>query len=92
MRWSQRSSGLCAGTGWFGDSCPQCQNHAVNLNSIKNFFSDLNFHHVPTGAAVLVGLVLLVLVFKAGKFLAKLFFFLVALALFAGAYWWHTHK
>ncbi len=64
----------------------------MNLNSLKDFFSNLNLHHVPTGAAVLVGLVLLVLVFKAGKFLAKLLFLVVALALFAGAYWWHTHK
>ena len=48
--------------------------------------------HVPTGVAVLIGLILLLLVFKAGKLVAKLLFFLIAIALFAGAYWWHTHK
>lgn len=64
----------------------------MNLDTLKDFFSNLSLHHVPTGVAVLVGFILLVLVFKAGKFLAKLLFFVVALALFAGAYWWHTHK
>lgn len=64
----------------------------MNLDSVKDFFSNLSVHHLPTGVAALIGIVLLVLVFKAGKFLTKLVFFLLAAALFAGAYWWHYHK
>ena len=64
----------------------------MNLDSIKEFFRNLSAHHLPTGVAVLIGIVLLFLVFKTGKFLVKVAFFLVAVALFAGAYWWHTHK
>ena len=64
----------------------------MNLDSIKEFFRDPSAHHLPTGVAVLIGIVLLFLVFKTGRFLMKVMFFLIAVALFAGAYWWHTHK
>lgn len=64
----------------------------MNLDSIKEFFSNLTAHHLPTVVAVLIGIVLLFLVFKAGKFFTKVVFFLIAAGLFAGAYWWHTHK
>jgi hypothetical protein len=36
--------------------------------------------------------VLLFPIFKAGKFLMKLVFFLIAVGLFARPDWWHTHK
>lgn len=64
----------------------------MNLDSIKDFFSNLGTHDLPTGAAGLTGIVLLFLLFKTGKFAAKLTLFLTAACLFAGAYWWHTQK
>jgi high-affinity Fe2+/Pb2+ permease len=42
--------------------------------------------------AALAGIVLILFMFKTGKLLTKLLFFLIAAGLFAGAYWWHTHK
>ncbi len=64
----------------------------MNLDSIKNFFSNLSTHDLPAGGAGLVGIVLLVLVFKSGKSANRLLLFLIAIALFAGAWWWHQHK
>jgi hypothetical protein len=64
----------------------------MNLDKIKEFFSNLNAHDLLTGGAVLVGIVLLLLVFKAGKFFMRLLLFLIAIGLIAGAWWWHTHK
>ena len=64
----------------------------MNLDAIKEFFSELSARDLPTGAAALIGLVLLFLIFKTGKFFMKLVFLLIAVGLFAGAYWWHTHK
>lgn len=62
------------------------------MEKIKEFFDNLGKHDLPTGAAILVGIILLFLMFKTGKFLAKVVMFLVAAGLFAGAYWWHIHK
>jgi hypothetical protein len=64
----------------------------MNLDSIKEFFGNLSARDLPTGAAALTGIVLLFFLFKTGKFFMKLMLFLIALGLFAGAYWWHTHK
>jgi hypothetical protein len=64
----------------------------MNLDKIKDFFHDLSKHDLPTAAAVLVGIVLLFLLFRTGKAFAKAIVFLVAIGLFAGAWWWHTHK
>jgi hypothetical protein len=64
----------------------------MNLDKIKEFFSNLSAHDLPTGAAVLAGIILLVLVFKAGKFFFRFMLFLIAIGLIAGAWWWHTHK
>ena len=64
----------------------------MNLDSIKEFFSNLGTRDLPTGAAVLIGIVLLFTVFKTGKFITKLIFLLLAAGLFAGAYWWHAHN
>jgi len=64
----------------------------MNLDKIKGFFSNLGEHELPTGGAVLVGLVLLFLVFRTGKSFTKILLFLVAIGLFAGAYWWHNHR
>jgi hypothetical protein len=63
----------------------------MNLDSIKDFFSNLRVHDLPAGAAVLVALVLLFLVFKTGKFISRLILLLLAAALCAGAWWWKTH-
>lgn len=51
----------------------------------------LSVQDLPVGAAALIGLVLLFLVFKTGKFFLKLTFLLITVGLFAAAYWWHTH-
>ena len=64
----------------------------MNLDKIKEFLNNLSIHDLPTGAAALVGIVLLLLVFKAGKFFIKFLLFLIAIGLLAGAWWWHTHK
>jgi len=64
----------------------------MNLDKIKDFFGNLSQQDLPTAAAVFVGIAMLFFVLKGGKFLMKLLFFLIAAALFAGAYWWHTHK
>ena len=39
---------------------------------------------------MLVGIILLVLVFKTGKAFTRFLFFIIAVGLFAGAYWWHN--
>lgn len=64
----------------------------MSLDKIKDLFSNLGKMDLPTGVAALAAIVLLVLVFKTGKFFTKVLFFLMALALIAGAWWWHTHK
>jgi hypothetical protein len=64
----------------------------MNLDKIKDFFHNLSHHDLVTGGAVLAGVVLLLLVFKAGKFFVRLLLFLIAVGLLAGAYWWHAHK
>ena len=62
------------------------------MDKIKDFFNGLGKHDLPTAAAVLVGIVLLFLIFRTGKSFAKVIVFLVAVGLFAGAWWWHQHK
>ncbi len=65
----------------------------MNLDKIKEFFSNLSTHDLLTGGAVLVGIVLLLLlVFKIGKFFIRFLLFLIAIGLLAGAWWWHTYK
>jgi hypothetical protein len=64
----------------------------MNLDKIKDFFSNLNTHDLPAGGAGLVGIILLILVFKSGKMAYRLLFFIIAAGLLAGAWWWHTHK
>jgi hypothetical protein len=64
----------------------------MNLDQIKEFFSNLSLHDLPAGGAGLVGIILLVLVFKSGKMAYRLLYFLIAIGLLAGAWWWHQHK
>jgi high-affinity Fe2+/Pb2+ permease len=64
----------------------------MNLDKIKEFFDSFSRHDLPAGGAGLVGIILLVLVFKAGKTANRFLLFLIAVGLFAGAWWWHTHK
>jgi hypothetical protein len=64
----------------------------MNLDKIKDFFSNLGTHDLPTGVAALAGIILLVLVFKTGKMASRFLLFIIAVALFAGAWWWHQHK
>src|SRR2546426_307490 len=55
----------------------------MNLDKAKSFFNNLSVHDLPLAAVALGGIILLVLVFKTGKFLMKLLFLLIALGLFA---------
>ena len=64
----------------------------MNPDKIKDFFSNLGVRDLPTGGAVLVGIVLLFLVFKTGKAVSRFLLFLIAVGLLAGAWWWHQHK
>jgi hypothetical protein len=64
----------------------------MNLDKIKSFFSNLSTHDLLAGGAGLVGIILIVLMFKAGKFVARLLLFLIAIGLFVGAWWWHQHQ
>ena len=64
----------------------------MNPGSIKDFFHSLGTHDLPTGGAALAGIVLLFLVFKTGKTVSRFLLFIIALGLFAGAWWWHQHK
>ena len=64
----------------------------MNLGDLKETFGKLSPHDLSAGAAALVGLVLLFLILKTGKFLMKLVLFLIAVGLLVGAYWWHTHQ
>jgi hypothetical protein len=64
----------------------------MNLDSIKEFFNKLDSHDWAAIGAGVAGLVLLMLVFKSGKMIFRLLCFLIAVGLFAGAWWWHTHK
>ena len=64
----------------------------MNLDKIKEFFNNLSTHDLPSGAAVLLGIILLFLLFKSSKTAHRLLLFLIALGLFAGACWWHQHK
>jgi hypothetical protein len=64
----------------------------MNLDKIKEFFGGLGTHDLPAGGAGLVGVILLVLVFKSGKMTHRFLLFLISVGLFAGAWWWHTHK
>ena len=63
----------------------------MNFDHLKETFGKVHGHNLPAFAGVLAGLVLLFLVFKAGKLVTKLVLFLTAAAFFAGAYWWFTH-
>lgn len=53
---------------------------------------NLTAHDLPTGLLALVGIVLLVLVFRTGKVFFKLVVSLVAIGALAGAVWWHLHQ
>jgi hypothetical protein len=64
----------------------------MNLDNIKDFFGQFDIKDLPAGGAALLGIILLVLVFKTGKAFTRFLFFIIAVGLFAGAWWWHLHK
>ena len=64
----------------------------MNLDKIKEFFGNLSAHDLPTGGAGLAGIILIILVFKTGKLVFRFLYLLIAVGLFAGAWWWHTHR
>jgi hypothetical protein len=61
----------------------------MNLDKLRNFFDSYGMHDLPTGVGALIGIVLLFLMFRAGKPFKRVILLLVAIGLFAGAYWWH---
>ena len=64
----------------------------MNLDKIRDFFSHLSLRDLPAVGAVLVGIVLLLLVFKMARVFIRLLLFLIAIGLIAGACWWYQHK
>jgi hypothetical protein len=64
----------------------------MSLDKIRDFFGQFDIKDLPAGGAALVGIILLILVFTTGKALTRFLFFIVAVGLFAGAWWWHQHK
>jgi hypothetical protein len=52
----------------------------------------LNSSDIPTGAFGVVGMVVLVIAFKSGKFISKMLLGLAALVLAGAAVWWHLHN
>ena len=50
----------------------------MNHNHLKETFGKLNAHDLPAGVAALIGIVMLFLVFRTGKFFMKLVFFHIA--------------
>jgi len=61
----------------------------MNFDKVRDFFDKSGMHDLPTGVAALIGIVLLVLIFKARKSFTRAILFLVAAGLFAGAYLFH---
>jgi hypothetical protein len=55
-------------------------------------FDTITWHDLPTGALVVIGIVLLGLVFRTGKLVTRLVFVLIAAGLFAAAYWWQFQR
>jgi hypothetical protein len=66
----------------------------MNWDKIKNslHLDRLNSSDIPTGAFAIIGVVVLVIAFKSGKFISKMLLGLVALALVGAAVWWHLHN
>jgi hypothetical protein len=62
------------------------------LDKINEFLSTFDKQDLPAGGAGLVAIILLFLVFKARRATHRFLLFLIAIGLFAGAWWWHTHK
>jgi len=63
---------------------------AMNIDSTKEFVGGFMSHHVPTVAAVVIGILMLVLIVKTAKFMMKILFLIVGVGLLAGACWWHS--
>ena len=61
----------------------------MNLDEV---IKKLTAGEIPTGAMGGGGIVVLLVAFKAAKGIVKFIFILAALALLAGAAWWHFHK
>lgn len=64
----------------------------MNLDSIKDFFSNLGARDLPLAGAVLVAIAVIIFVFRTKQALLKLLLLLVAAGLIAGAYWWRTQN
>ncbi|HWW00192.1 MAG TPA: hypothetical protein VNZ64_10895 [Candidatus Acidoferrum sp.] len=66
----------------------------MNWDKIKDtlHLDKLNSSDIPTGAFGIVGVVVLVIAFKSGKFVSKMLLGLAALVLAGAAVWWHLHN
>jgi hypothetical protein len=52
-------------------------------------FDKLLSHDLPTGVLVVIGVALLFVVLRTGKFVMKLVLLSIVAGLFAAAYWWY---
>jgi hypothetical protein len=64
----------------------------MDIQAIKETLRSYHVEELPTGGSALAGIVSLIMIFKTGKNLFKVLLVIVAIGLFAAAYWWHTHK
>jgi cytochrome b len=61
------------------------------LDQFGDFLGRNHLSEAPTGALMVVAIVVLVIAFKGKNLLTKIALGLVALALTATAVWWHYH-
>ena len=62
------------------------------LDKFRDFLDNHHLSEAPTGALLVIAIVVLVLAFRGKSLVAKTTLGLVALALTACAVWWHYHR
>ena len=66
----------------------------MNWDKVKEalHLNKLTSADIPAGAFAVMSTIVILIALKSGKFLTKLVLGLAALALLAGAVWWHLHN
>lgn len=62
------------------------------MNTLRDIIDKVTSGNIPAWAIGGAGIVLLLIVLKTAKGFMKVVFVVLALALLAGAVWWHIHK